>query len=99
MRRPRPRRAPASTCSRTRRSSRSRGAPARGGGPAGATVAAGRGRAVISTLAAFGGSPAAVDNLRRLRAAGATVLYGTDLGNLDVAGPSEPEIALPARAG
>src|SRR6185312_8649165 len=44
-----------------------------------ASVAAWRGRAVISTLAAFGGSDTAVDNLRRLRAAGATILYGTDL--------------------
>ena len=49
------------TSSRTRRSSRS----------ARATVAAWRGRAVISTLAAFGGSDGAVENLRALRAAGA----------------------------
>jgi hypothetical protein len=64
-----------------------------------ATIAAWRGRAVISTLAAFGGSASAVDNLRRLRAAGATVLYGTDLGNLRDAGPSADEIVLLARAG
>jgi imidazolonepropionase-like amidohydrolase len=63
------------------------------------TVAAWRGRAVISTLAAFGGSPTAIENLRRLRAAGATVLYGTDLGNLRDAGPSTHEIALLRRAG
>jgi hypothetical protein len=64
-----------------------------------ATIALWRGRAVISTLAAFGGSAAAVDNLRRLRAAGATVLYGTDLGNMRVAGPSAEEVALLRAAG
>jgi imidazolonepropionase-like amidohydrolase len=64
-----------------------------------ATVAAWRGRAVISTLAAFGGSPPAIDNLRRLRAAGVTVLYGTDLGNTRDAGPSADEIALLRKAG
>jgi imidazolonepropionase-like amidohydrolase len=63
------------------------------------TVAAWRGRAVISTLAAFGGSDTAVDNLRRLRAAGATILYGTDLGNERDAGPSEPELELLGKAG
>jgi imidazolonepropionase-like amidohydrolase len=57
------------------------------------------GRAVISTLAAFGGSPTAVANLRALRAAGVTVLYGTDLGNLRDAGPSRSELALLAEAG
>lgn len=56
-------------------------------------------RAVISTLAAFGGSAAAVDNLRRLRAAGVTVLYGTDLGNQRDAGPSEAEMDLLRKAG
>ncbi len=45
------------------------------------TVQAWRGRAVISTLAAFGGSDATLANLRALRAAGVTVIYGTDLGN------------------
>ncbi len=63
------------------------------------TAAAWRGRAVISTLAAFGGGPAAVANLRALRAAGATVLYGTDLGNLRDAGPSAAELALLRAAG
>jgi hypothetical protein len=63
------------------------------------TIAAWRGRAVISTLAAFGGGPAAVANLRALRAAGATVLYGTDLGNLRDAGPSAAELALLRAAG
>lgn len=64
-----------------------------------ATVAAWSKGAVISTLAAFGGGPAAVDNLRRLRAAGATVLYGTDLGNSRDAGPSADEVALLRDAG
>lgn len=63
------------------------------------TVAAWRGRAVISTLAAFGGSEAAVANLRALRAAGATILYGTDLGNLRDAGPSAAELELLRAAG
>jgi len=63
-----------------------------------ATVAAWKHGAVISTLAAFG-APAAVDNLRKLHAAGCTVLYGTDLGNLRDAGPSAEEVALLARAG
>lgn len=45
------------------------------------TVEAWSGRAVVSTLAAFGGGSVAVDNLRRLHEAGAVVLYGSDLGN------------------
>jgi hypothetical protein len=64
-----------------------------------ATIAAWRGKAVISTLAAFGGSTAAVENLRRLRAGGTTVLYGTDLGNLRDAGPSAAELDLLVKAG
>jgi hypothetical protein len=64
-----------------------------------ATIAAWRKGAVISTLAAFGGSEAAVANLRRLRAAGTTILYGTDLGNLRDAGPTAQEIALLRAAG
>ncbi len=64
-----------------------------------ATVAAWRGKAVISTLAAFGGRDTTIANLARLRAAGCTVLYGTDLGNTHDAGPSGDEIALLARAG
>lgn len=63
-----------------------------------ASVRLWRGKAVISTLAAFG-APAAPANLRRLRAAGCTVLYGTDLGNLRDAGPSVREIALLREAG
>jgi imidazolonepropionase-like amidohydrolase len=50
------------------------------------TIQAWRGRTVISTLAAFGGTPAAVTNLRRLRDAGVTVLYGTDLGTCAMRG-------------
>ena len=64
-----------------------------------ATIAAWRGRAVISTLAAFGGSGDAVANLRALRAAGLTVLYGTDLGNTREAGPNRDEISLLRKAG
>jgi len=63
-----------------------------------ANPAAWQGRAVISTLAAFGGTQAAIDNLRALRAAGATVLYGTDLGNTREL-VSSTEIALLKRAG
>jgi len=55
--------------------------------------------AVITTLAAFGGTPEAVANLKRLRAAGVTVLYGTDLGNLRDVGPSASEISLMKQAG
>lgn len=64
-----------------------------------ATVAAWSGRAVIATLAAFGGARETVDNLRRLRAAGATVLYGTDLGNRRAPGIDAEEIALLLEAG
>ncbi len=63
------------------------------------TVDAWRGRTVITTLAAFGGAPAAVDNLRRLRAAGVRVLYGTDLGNDRVTGIDPEELRLMAAAG
>jgi len=55
--------------------------------------------AVISTLRAFGGSDTAVDNLRRLRAAGATVLYGTDFGNLQTTGIVAAELDLLSGAG
>lgn len=63
------------------------------------TVAAWKGRAVVSTLAAFGGRPETVDNVRRLRAAGVTVLYGTDLGNTQTAGVNGDELRLLAEAG
>jgi len=55
---------------------------------------------VISTLHAFGGTSAAVDNLRRLRAAGVRVAYGTDLGNQGTAaGIDAEELALMRSAG
>ena len=46
-----------------------------------ATLEAWKTRTVISTLSAFGGGEAAINNLRALRARGARVLYGTDFGN------------------
>lgn len=64
-----------------------------------ATIAAWSGRAVISTLAAFGGGRDAVENLRKLRAAGATVLYGTDLGNTRSPGIDAEELGLLVEAG
>jgi imidazolonepropionase-like amidohydrolase len=64
-----------------------------------ATIAAWSKGCVITTLAAFGGRPAAIENLRKLRAAGATVLYGTDLGNLRTTGVSTEEVALMRSAG
>lgn len=64
-----------------------------------ATVAAWSGRAVISTLAAFGGDRETLDNLRRLREADATVLYGTDFGNRRTPGIDDLEIALLGQAG
>lgn len=64
-----------------------------------ATVAAWSGRGVIATLRAFGGSPDAVANLVALRAAGATVLYGTDFGNTTTTGADAAEIALLQAAG
>lgn len=64
-----------------------------------ATVAAWSTRAVIPTLAAFGGGPDAVENVRRLRASGATVLYGTDFGNSTAPGISRAEIRLMLAAG
>jgi imidazolonepropionase-like amidohydrolase len=63
------------------------------------TVRALAGRAVISTLSAFGGTRSAIENLRRLRAGGTTVLYGTDLGNTRTAGIDASEIALLVEAG
>lgn len=62
------------------------------------TVLAWRGRAVISTLAAFR-SPLAVENLTRLVHGDVAVLYGTDLGNSRVTGIDANEIALLVRAG
>ena len=55
---------------------------------------------VISTLHAFGGSPQALANLRRLRGAGARIAYGTDLGNEGTAAGIDPqELELLVRAG
>lgn len=64
-----------------------------------ATLAAWSDGAVISTLGAFGGSATTVANLRALRAAGATVLYGTDFGNTRTAGIDPTELSLLAEAG
>ena len=64
-----------------------------------ATVAAWAKGAVVSTLATFGGGHDAIGNLRRLRAAGTTVLYGTDLGNARVAGVDLEELEYLAEAG
>jgi imidazolonepropionase-like amidohydrolase len=63
------------------------------------TLAAFSSRVVISTLGAFGGSSTAVGNLRALREAGATVLYGTDLGNSRDAGIQRAELELLVQAG
>ena len=62
-----------------------------------ATVQAWSGKAVISTGGAFGG--AAVDNARRLHAAGATLLYGTDFGNTQVRGIDGAELGRLVQAG
>jgi imidazolonepropionase-like amidohydrolase len=59
-----------------------------------ATVAAFGRRAVVSTLGAFGAARTAKDNLARLHAAGATVLYGTDFGNSRIVGIDVQELAL-----
>ena len=64
-----------------------------------ATVKAWSGRAVISTLRAFGGSSATLANLQALRAAGVTVLYGTDLGNTRAPGIDGGELTLLLQAG
>ncbi len=64
-----------------------------------ATVEAWAGRAVISSLRAFGGSGAAVDNLAALRGRDATVLYGTDFGNTRTAGIDRLELVLMQEAG
>jgi imidazolonepropionase-like amidohydrolase len=63
------------------------------------TVSAWSSKVVISTLRAFGGSADAVANLKALRTAGATVLYGTDLGNTTTVGVDPEELRLMQRAG
>ena len=64
-----------------------------------ATLAAWQSRTVISTLGAFGGSAAALKNLRDLRSGGARVLYGTDFGNTRETGVQSSEITLLMQAG
>jgi imidazolonepropionase-like amidohydrolase len=55
---------------------------------------------IISTLHAFGGTAGAIENLRRLRRAGARIAYGTDLGNEGTApGIDADELALLMKAG
>lgn len=64
-----------------------------------ATLAAFSDKAVISTLAAFGGAPATIANLKGLRERGATILYGTDLGNTRDNAIQVAELQLLAQAG
>ncbi len=64
-----------------------------------ATVSSWSGRAVITTAAAFGGSQTTLDNLAALQGAGATILYGTDLGNTQDAGIQSAELAALVNAG
>lgn len=56
-------------------------------------------RAVVSTLIAFGGSAATLQNLKDLSDAGATILYGTDLGNTSDPGIQAAELEAMAEAG
>ena len=63
------------------------------------TVLAWSGGAVISTLRAFGGSSDTIQNLGRLHQAGSTVLYGTDMGNLQTPGIVEAELLAMQQAG
>lgn len=63
------------------------------------TLEAWRGRAVISTLAAFGGGPSTLANLTALREREVTVLYGTDFGNTSTAGIDPAEITRLVDAG
>ncbi|MCB9778737.1 MAG: amidohydrolase family protein [Alphaproteobacteria bacterium] len=62
------------------------------------TIAAWSGGAVVSTLRAFGGADARA-NLIDLQAAGATVLYGTDLGNSRTAAIDGDELTALQAAG
>ena len=64
-----------------------------------ATVQAWAGRAVISTLAAFPDLAEPAENLRRLQAGGATVLYGTDMGYTTFPGINPQELELLGKAG
>ncbi len=56
-------------------------------------------RALISSLAVLKHVPAAVDNLRRLRKAGTTILYGTDLGYSEIPGINVEELEQLRKAG
>lgn len=64
-----------------------------------ATVSAWSKGTVISTLVAFGNQDATRDNLAKLHAAGATVLYGTDLGNTRTAAIDAQELQALQSAG
>ncbi len=63
------------------------------------TVKAWSKRAVMSSLAVFKNTPAAVDNLRRLNKAGTTILYGTDLGYSEIPGINLEELQQLQKAG
>ena len=64
-----------------------------------ATILAWSKGAVITTLRAFGGSATTLENLRQFHEAGATILYGTDMGNLRTPGIVESELQAMAQAG
>lgn len=64
-----------------------------------ATIEAWSSHAVISTLDAFGGSTTTLENFAKLRDAGATIIYGTDLGNTGVPAIDHNELELLGRAG
>ena len=63
------------------------------------TIKAWSGHAVISTLAAFPDLTEPSENIRRLRAGGATVLYGTDMGYTTFSGLNPQELELLGKAG
>ena len=63
------------------------------------TLSAWADRAVITSLAAFGGGEDTGSNLSALRSAGATVLYGTDFGNTRTAGIQATELRRMQDAG
>ena len=56
-------------------------------------------KSVVTSLSAFGGSGTTIDNLRRLHEAGATVVYGTDLGNTRTPAIDPWELSLMEAAG
>lgn len=63
------------------------------------TVALWADKAVVPTLTAFGDSDEARNNLARLAAGGARILYGTDFGNTRTAGIQEQELRAMRDAG